>query len=266
VTEPCPECQALAGGTLPQHRKGPFVVHARLEPGPVPGWMVVAPRRHVEQIDDLSAAEQALFGPLLAEVAQALRAETPAAKVYVSAFGEVLPHFHVHVIARPPGLPAEEHGAALFAAMPPVAASEADAVSKRVLARLGRGELAGRPSGSVVSPAVRAALLSGLVCPGAGQLRNGQRVKGWALIAATLAAAGFILWKLLALVSASMPSDATLDPVDAMDLATRLAQQASSQLSWVTTVLLVLWIYGIVDAWLCARPSPGPPASPRPQR
>jgi diadenosine tetraphosphate (Ap4A) HIT family hydrolase len=228
--------------------------------------MVVAPRRHVEQVDDLSGAEQGLLGPLLADVAQALRAETPAAKVYVSAFGEVLSHFHVHVIARPPGLPVDEHGGALFAATPPVPAEEADAVTRRVLARLGRGEAAGRPAGSAFSPAIRAALLSGLVCPGAGQLRNRQRIKGWSLIAATLAAAGYILWKLVALVAASMPSEGALDPVEAMDLATQLTQQVSSQLSWVTTFLLVLWVYSIADAWLCARPAPVPSASARPQR
>ena len=98
---PCPECaivQGAAPGGAPVLRRGPFVIHARPEPSPVPGWLVVAPVRHVEQVDALVPDEQRALGPLLAEVAAALRAETPCEKVYLSAFAEVLPHLHLHVI------------------------------------------------------------------------------------------------------------------------------------------------------------------------
>jgi diadenosine tetraphosphate (Ap4A) HIT family hydrolase len=214
--------------------------------------MVVAPRRHVEQVDDLSPAEQALLGPLVAEVAQALRAETPTARVYVGAFGEILPHLHVHVIARPPGLPAAEQGPALFAAEPPVAAAEARTVSDRVLARLAAAKAS--PPMARLTPAWRAALLSALVCPGAGQIRNGQKAKGLALVAVTLAGAGYVLFKLVQLVVVAMPPAGLVDPIEALDLATALVRQVKGELSWLTTALVAIWIYSIADAWFGARP------------
>src|SRR5262249_38268764 len=108
----CLECAVVRGGGTPQGgpllRRGPFVAHVRPDAAPVPGWLFVAPARHVEQIDALDVAEQAGLGPLLSEVAAALRAETGGARVYVSVFAELMPHLHVHVVARPPDLPESE--------------------------------------------------------------------------------------------------------------------------------------------------------------
>ena len=129
----CAECAVAAGapalGVAPL-RIGAFVVHPKPEAPPVPGWMVVAPARHVEQIDDLSDEEQRELGPLLARVAAALRANTSTARIYVSIYAEVLPHLHVHLIARPPDRPAL--GARVFLE-PPGAAEGCRAVARRVL-------------------------------------------------------------------------------------------------------------------------------------
>ena len=137
---PCSECDLAAGGSaldVAPLRRGPFLVHARPEPPPVPGWMVVAPTRHVEQVDELTAEELLALGPLLGQVAAALRSCTPTAKVYVSVFAEVLAHLHVHVIARPPGLAAELRGARIFqASAEPEAGAACAAVARAVLTRL----------------------------------------------------------------------------------------------------------------------------------
>ena len=73
--------------------------------------------------------------PLVAEVALALREETPSEKAYVAVFSEVVPHFHVHVIARPPALPRPIADLGSWRG-PPVDAREAEDVTGRVLARL----------------------------------------------------------------------------------------------------------------------------------
>lgn len=111
----CPECLALARpSTDLVLRTARFAVHPVIGGGAVPGWLVVAPLRHVEAIDHLEPEEQLELGPLLARVGAALRAATPAEKLYVNVFAEVVPHLHVHVIARPPDLPADRRGAKLF--------------------------------------------------------------------------------------------------------------------------------------------------------
>lgn len=144
----CPECAIVKGGILPRGNpaltRGVFVVHPRAEDAAVPGWMIVAPVRHVEQWDGLSPREQADLGTLIGQVSEALRAETDAEKVYVSVFAEVLAHLHVHVIARTADVPAEIRGPRIFlsAGADPKAADE---VTARVLKRLDARFKAARP-------------------------------------------------------------------------------------------------------------------------
>lgn len=137
---PCQECEIAAGrldsAGLPPLRRGPFVVHPRTDGGAVPGWFVVAPVRHTEQIDALDDRELAELGPVLAEVAAALRESTPAERVYLSVFAEVLHHLHVHVIARPPDAPASRTGPRVFLSDAKADADAVRRVAERVFARL----------------------------------------------------------------------------------------------------------------------------------
>jgi hypothetical protein len=97
----------------------------------------------------------------------------------------------------------------------------------------------------------RAALLSGLVCPGAGQLYNRQLAKGGLLVAATLGAAGVLFWVLIAAVRAALPQDLeTLDPLEVPALATRIMIAVSSRVELLSFGLTLVWIYATVDAWL----------------
>jgi diadenosine tetraphosphate (Ap4A) HIT family hydrolase len=217
--------------------------------------MVVAPLRHVEAVDALTAEEQAALMPLVAEVAAALRLETPTEKVYVAVFSEVLSHVHVHVIARPPDLPAADRGPHVFDLAPPVEARRAEDVGRRVLARLGRtvAPTVVRPRRS---PALRAALLSALVCPGAGQIRNRQLAKGLLLIGLTVATAGYMLVRMLTEVFRLMPTDGTvIDPSSALDIAADIQARNQGTFGILSFVLMALWIYATVDAWIVARRS-----------
>jgi diadenosine tetraphosphate (Ap4A) HIT family hydrolase len=244
----CPECGLVRAGTTPLGapvlRRGPFVVHARPEPAPVPGWLFVAPLRHVEQVDALDPGERAALGPLLAEVAAALRAETPCAKDYVSVFAEVLHHCHVHVVARPPHHPETERGPRLFASERRADPAEALAVARRVHARL-----ADPPSSRW-----RALLLSALVWPGLGQLVSGQVAKGLLIITGTLAAFGWLSVRVLGESLRRLPADPTgFDLGQVFEMAAAIQRDNAGFFSAITLVLVGLWALAVADAWRSLR-------------
>jgi diadenosine tetraphosphate (Ap4A) HIT family hydrolase/TM2 domain-containing membrane protein YozV len=261
----CVQCRIAAGlekpfGVSPL-RRGPFLVHPRPAASPVPGWLVVAPARHVEQIDALDPEAAALLGPLLSEVAAALRAETPCEKVYVSVFAEVVPHLHVHVIARPPGLAPEARGPRLFLAQGTADPDGVAALFRRVAGRLAasaaRSSTAGPAAARSPRPRarpLRAALLSGLVWPGLGQIANGQIAKGVALVALVLGVAAWLVLRVVSLVLATMPTDTTsFDVFQAYDIATQIQQRNAGALSGSVLLLLAIWAFAIVDAYWSAR-------------
>ena len=72
----------------------------------MPGWLVVIPRRHVLALDELTLEESAELGPLLSDLAAALRLVVQCEKTYVAQFSEAegFAHLHFHVIPRRPGL------------------------------------------------------------------------------------------------------------------------------------------------------------------
>jgi diadenosine tetraphosphate (Ap4A) HIT family hydrolase len=82
----------------------------------IEGWLVLACRRHVEAVADLSEAEAASLGPLLVQVSSALRDVVGAVKTYVVQYAEhpQHPHVHVHVIPRRADHPEELRGPRIF--------------------------------------------------------------------------------------------------------------------------------------------------------
>ncbi|HVO29413.1 MAG TPA: HIT domain-containing protein [bacterium] len=136
----CPECEIVEGKRHARGRKplvrGAWIVHPRPEDAAVPGWWMIAPKRHVESFDALTPREQRSLGAIVGEVSAALRASTPTEKIYVSIFAEVLKHLHVHVIARPPDLAPEDHGPYIFLSRHTADARDVDEVVAKVAARL----------------------------------------------------------------------------------------------------------------------------------
>lgn len=121
--EPCTACELLQGlRTAPPggvvHREGGFALHALLDPSPLAGWLVLTSERHARAWYDLPAAELAALGPLAARVMQAQREVLGAAHVYAFAIGDVLRHFHLHLVPRYPDTPERLHGRRCFEAQP----------------------------------------------------------------------------------------------------------------------------------------------------
>jgi diadenosine tetraphosphate (Ap4A) HIT family hydrolase len=247
----CPECRLVLGTAtargLPALRLGQFVVHPRPETPPVPGWMIVAPARHVEQWDELDARELAELGPLVARVAVALRAETATAKVYVSVFAEVLPHLHVHVVARPPDLAPEKRGAQVFLEAHAREGSDSDALlARRIHARLGERSVEGSPWTAV--------LLSGLLWPGAGQIRNGEWGKGLLFALGGALVFGRFAWRVaVAALGAMIEAPAPMDLPQMIRLAEQIRSRNAPELGVLTFFLVLVWTASVFDAWGTAR-------------
>ena len=89
----------------------------------VEGWLVLAARRHIVAVAEMTDAEATELGPLIKRVSQALAVVTGCVKTYIAQFAEdpLHPHVHVHVIARTPDQPADQRGPKIFsrAGLPP---------------------------------------------------------------------------------------------------------------------------------------------------
>jgi diadenosine tetraphosphate (Ap4A) HIT family hydrolase len=70
----------------------------------LPGWLVVALRRHAVALDELTATEAVALGQVLRAASVALRHTVGCEKTYVILFAEHprYPHVHLHVVPRMP--------------------------------------------------------------------------------------------------------------------------------------------------------------------
>jgi diadenosine tetraphosphate (Ap4A) HIT family hydrolase len=83
----------------------------------LPGWLVLVLRRRLTSIADLTDEEAMTLGRLIRDASAALVVATGCAKTYVAQFAEhpLHPHVHFHVVPRPPDLPDDQVGPAVFA-------------------------------------------------------------------------------------------------------------------------------------------------------
>jgi diadenosine tetraphosphate (Ap4A) HIT family hydrolase len=115
-----PECPICRRETAADEPLGGWVLRTDLwsvcvaEGFEVPGWLFLELRRHAEGPMSLTPEEASELGPLLAAVSGAVQAATGAERVYVLAFGELFPHFHLLVAPRMPMAPPEHTGPHLF--------------------------------------------------------------------------------------------------------------------------------------------------------
>jgi diadenosine tetraphosphate (Ap4A) HIT family hydrolase len=93
----CPFCPATQTVYLESPR---WVLLRHLDPVPIAGWMMVATREHRSGLDALSPEEAAEVGPILAAIAESVRAVTGAERTYGITFNEAVRHLHLHVIPR----------------------------------------------------------------------------------------------------------------------------------------------------------------------
>ncbi len=98
------------------------------------------------------------------------------------------------------------------------------------------------------------ALLSGLVCPGAGQIYNRQYVKGALMIAAALSLTGALVYRtweeMMRLASGVMPGEllGSVAPI-----AQKIAETNRPFYNKVAAIFLALWVYGVIDAFISGK-------------
>ena len=99
---------------------------------------------------------------------------------------------------------------------------------------------------TIVSP-----LLSALVFPGAGQIKNRQALKGIIFISLTIILLLIFFYKIYAIIisSVSSPSQMNISEDFVSKIETRVYEE---NMVWVS-LLVIVWIAGIVDAYLSAK-------------
>ena len=108
-----------------------------------------------------------------------------------------------------------------------------------------------------------AALMSGLVFPGAGQIFLKRYLRGLCFIVPALGAAGYfvdgVLARAMPLVDRVMDGSIAPDPLLIAAELERAGNVASSSMDIAATVMLVCWLASIADAWLLGRRMAPPP-------
>jgi diadenosine tetraphosphate (Ap4A) HIT family hydrolase len=102
----------VAGGLL--LRAGGFALHALADPSPLRGWLVLTSERHARALYELDDVEAEALGPLAARVMRAQRSALGAEHVYAFAIGDVLRHFHLHLVPRYADTPERLRGRRCF--------------------------------------------------------------------------------------------------------------------------------------------------------
>lgn len=103
-----------------------------------------------------------------------------------------------------------------------------------------------------MNPKTKAALMSGLVFPGLGQVFNKQKAKGAVMIASVsvffvwLTVRIFRLtWKTIAVTGADGLESMRMDP----ESIARLHNQAWALNWWLAAIIMAIWAYSIIDAY-----------------
>ncbi len=99
-------------------REAGFVLHAVADATPLAGWLVLTSEDHVRGWWDLGPPAAAALGPLAARVMAAQRAALGAEVVYAFSIGEVVRHFHLHLVPRYAGTPDRLRGRRCFEGRP----------------------------------------------------------------------------------------------------------------------------------------------------
>lgn len=118
VSESCVGCDIIAGRVAPVGgvivRASGVVLHGVAGPTPVAGWVVATVERHVRCLGDLTDDEASRIARLAARVQRAQRDVLGAEIAYAVSLGEVVRHFHLHLIPRYATTPERLRGPRIF--------------------------------------------------------------------------------------------------------------------------------------------------------
>jgi diadenosine tetraphosphate (Ap4A) HIT family hydrolase len=114
----CPLCAVVAGSGLPPsylvYQTPLWRLDHNTAPSDIPGWLVLKPTRHVENLAELTPEEAMELGQLIPAVAAAIQQETKADRVYLVSWGESARHIHIHFVPRALDWPVERRAHLVF--------------------------------------------------------------------------------------------------------------------------------------------------------
>ena len=117
--EECRTCSNLAGerpiSPGPWIYEGRYWIVDHAYPTKLTGWLVLALKRHVEALHELSRQEFVELAEIQERITKLLFTELNCEKEYVACFAERSRHIHVHVIPRVHDLPDDLQGTGIFA-------------------------------------------------------------------------------------------------------------------------------------------------------
>jgi hypothetical protein len=105
-------------------------------------------------------------------------------------------------------------------------------------------------------------LFSAILGPGTGQILNGEFKKGFLLMITTF---GSFMWfskvvgERLSLVLPGTPDEWKLDPTKLTEAFTNLVHESPSMFLLFQILMILLWIYGMLDAYWGAKERRRPP-------
>jgi diadenosine tetraphosphate (Ap4A) HIT family hydrolase len=114
------DCQICARETAESEPAGGWVLRTDrwsacvAEGYEAPGWLFLQTLRHVDGPMGMNTDEAGELGINVAQLSGAIKAVTGAEKIYVLAYGERFPHFHLVLLPRQPFAPPELTGPGLF--------------------------------------------------------------------------------------------------------------------------------------------------------
>jgi diadenosine tetraphosphate (Ap4A) HIT family hydrolase len=134
MSESCHFCAAYADRERRVYDGGAWFAFAT---GDVPGWVMLATKKHTEGMWSLSAEEAAGVGGAISAVGRAVKEATGAQRVHLVFLGEHALHFHLGFFPRADGeSPLLDNAPLLAAAQTRVDAEQARAVAERIRSAL----------------------------------------------------------------------------------------------------------------------------------
>lgn len=107
-TTECPICQRQKN-SQPIFETQEWVVRHAAETNIV-GYVLLEAKRHYLDLSEATAAEAASYGQILQKLTVCIRKIIQPPRIYTVALGEVVPHFHTHVIPRTNHIPRAYRG------------------------------------------------------------------------------------------------------------------------------------------------------------
>jgi histidine triad (HIT) family protein len=106
--QPCPICERQKS-SRPIFENEDWLVRHSTETN-ILGYVLIEAKRHFMDMADATKSECASYGEILQRVTKGIRRMVPAERVYTFTLGEVVPHYHVHVIPRTIQMPRAYRG------------------------------------------------------------------------------------------------------------------------------------------------------------